>query len=434
VRRTAFAIVGAAAAAAALIPLAPASAASSVVVHGTAFTSTREAQLSYVGCAQPFHRSDETLQPYIGIGPGKAPAGKRSLGYDLDGGNAIGSLHYVSSMASTTVAGMSVHAPGGASGVAYAGYQEPADRGTGRVWFGRVPLSVAGGGWHRVDVAQSKFTWTKYDMLTQQATGKTGGRSGISAFIKAHGGDGPGFFTIGFGCDGSPFNMDAWRIGRPGAVTTYDLEGLKTVTTISGSATKINKGDPVTLSGSVVDTTGAQVPGARLVLQRKAANGTWQTIKGVDGGDVDAKVSPTKTTTYRWVFVDRPLAAGSHSAGFKVKVAGASSESPGQQPSDQPSAPSGQSSEPSDDSTQPSDDSTQPDLSGQQSPIDLGSQSDQPSSPNTSQAPTQLPTQTPTSSPSEPPASADPTPSDSPADSPSNPPASEGSTAPERQP
>src|SRR6478752_2569753 len=218
----------------ALLPLAPAFADTTVTVHGTAFPTGRDAQLSFVGCADPYSRAAEQPVPYVGIGPGQAPSGTRSLGYDLAGGNAIGSLHYVDSMAGTTVAGLSVSAPEGASGVSYAGYQEPADWGTGRVWFGRADLSVPAGSWTQVDAAGLAFTWTKYDMLAQRRLDETAPATKIPAFIKAHGGDGPGFFTIGFGCDGRSISMDAWRIGAPGNVTTYDLEGLTTTTAISG--------------------------------------------------------------------------------------------------------------------------------------------------------------------------------------------------------
>jgi hypothetical protein len=321
-RRAVAACAGAAVAA--LLPIAPALADSTVVVHGMAFPTGRAAQLSFVGCQNAYDRTDEALQPYIGIGPGQAPAGRRSLGYDLAGGNAIGSLHYVDSMAATTVAGMSVNAADGASGVAYAGYQEPADRGTGLVWFGRADLAAAPGGWQRVDAAALSYTWTKFDMLTQQRAGQQQTESQdaarIPAFLAEHGGDGPGFFTIGFGCDGRAFNMDAWRIGSPGAVTTYDLEGLTTTTSISGPDGAIDLGDSVTLRGSVTDGSGTPVSGARLVLEAQGDNGGWAIVDGVSGDDPALAVAPESTTTYRWQFVDRPLAEGSVSAPFTVQV------------------------------------------------------------------------------------------------------------------
>ena len=47
-------------------------------------------------------RTIEPLGPFIGRGPDQAPLGTRSVGYDLQGGNAVGSLYYIDSMARTT--------------------------------------------------------------------------------------------------------------------------------------------------------------------------------------------------------------------------------------------------------------------------------------------------------------------------------------------
>ncbi|MEP9362019.1 hypothetical protein ABLE68_03565 [Nocardioides sp. CN2-186] len=319
-RRVAGALV--AAALAAVLPLAPALADSTVVVPGLVFPSGRAAQLSFVGCDNPYLRTAEVPQPAIGLGPDQAPAGERSVGFDLEGGDAVGSLHYVDSMATTTVAGMSVEAPDGASGVAYAGYQEPADSGTGLVWFGRAVLSAPAGGWHAVDVAGLRFTWTKFDMIGQQQVGSSVGAARIPAFVALHGGDGPGFFTIGFGCDGRAFHTDAWRIGSPGDVTTYDLEGLTTATSVSGPTDPVDAGTAVTLHGSVVDGSGAPLTDSRLVLESQGAGGGWTIVGGAEGPDAELTVTPEETTTYRWRFVDRPLAAGSESAPFTVEVLG----------------------------------------------------------------------------------------------------------------
>lgn len=321
-----------AAALAVAVPLAPAIADSTVVVPGLVFPSGRDAQLSFVGCDNPYARTAEVPQPAIGLGPDQAPAGERSVGFDLDGGNAIGSLHYVDSMATTTVAGLSVDAPDGASGVTYAGYQEPADSGTGLVWFGRAALSVPAGGWRAVDVAGLRFTWTKFDMLGQQQVGSSVGEARIPAFVTAHGGDGPGFFTIGFGCDGRAFHTDAWRIGSPGDVTTYDLEGLTTATSISGPTDPVDAGTPVTLHGSVVDGTGAALTDARLVLESQGGGGGWTIVDGASGPAAELTVTPEETTTYRWRFVDRPLAAGSESEPFTVRVSPSAGQNGGDAP------------------------------------------------------------------------------------------------------
>src|SRR4051795_6955544 len=83
---------------------APSYADGTVTVQGTAFPDPAHANLSFVGCADLYQRSDESLAPTIGVGPGVAPVGTRSLGWDLAGGNAVGALFTVDSMLSTTTA------------------------------------------------------------------------------------------------------------------------------------------------------------------------------------------------------------------------------------------------------------------------------------------------------------------------------------------
>ena len=76
--------------------------------------------------------------------PEPGPAGTRSLGYDLAGGNAVGSVHYVESMPRRPSRSCG-DAPEGASGVWYAGYQEPADSGTATCGSARcVPCPASG--------------------------------------------------------------------------------------------------------------------------------------------------------------------------------------------------------------------------------------------------------------------------------------------------
>ena len=225
--------------AAAVLQAAPASADTTVVVRGLGFPSAGLTGLAITGCPGLFDRVAEPVTSYLSRGD--SPIGTRSLKYDLAGGNAVGSQQAVASMTGTSVAGLSVRAPGGTSGVAYAGYQPPADWGTSRMWVGRADLSAAPGGWQSVDATGLTYTWTRYDLATQQRLPETAdGTATVRAFAAAHGGDGPGFYTVGFGCDGQPFNIDALRSGSPGAVTTYDLEGYTSSTAISGSASTVS--------------------------------------------------------------------------------------------------------------------------------------------------------------------------------------------------
>ena len=246
---------------------APSYADTTVTVQGTDFPDPARASLSFVGCDDLYKRSDEPLTPTIGIGPGAAPSGTRSLGWDLAGGTAVGALFPVDSMAGTT-ASMAVYAAGRATGVAYAGYQEPADAGTTLMWLGRSELVTPGGAWQTVDASTRVYAWTKVDMSTgQQVAPGPGVPTTVAGFVAAHGGDGPGVYTIGFGCDGTPFSMDQLRVGVPGQVTTYDVEGLRTLVSISREPG--GPDDEVTLTGRLRTVTGDPIPHATMILERR---------------------------------------------------------------------------------------------------------------------------------------------------------------------
>jgi len=312
------------------------------------------AQLTMVGCSTLYDRIDEPLAPFIGRGAEGAPPplGNRTVGYDLQGGNAVGSLHYVDSMAETTTAELSVYAGDGASGVAYAGIQAPADADSNDVWIGRASVSAPAGTWTRVRATELTYTWTKYDMVAQQAltTGPAPNAS-VEQALAALGGDGPGFYTIGLGCDGARFSMDAWQIGTSDNVTSYDLEGLTTTTTIVGSRRQVQAGEEVTLTGRLRLGMGDRLRRGTLRLEAKpAGGGEFQLVEVLEAAATDPSVvvRPTESTVYRFRFVDRPLAEGSSSGLFRVTVVAAQeqpelpqpprpTESPTEHPSESPS-------------------------------------------------------------------------------------------------
>jgi len=321
----------------------PAHADDTVVVHGTAFPNPRAAQLTLVGCDTLYGRSTEFLQPYISR---HTRLGTRSLKYDLAGGNALGTLSYVDSMRDTTTAGLQYHAHPGAQGVAYAGFQRPDAEGY-ELWIGRAPLT-AGGGWESVDAAALTYTWAEFDMQTGQPTGRTAETPAtVAAFAAANGGDGAGFYMVGWGCDGEPFYMDGWRIGAPGSVTTYDIEALTTKLTIGGSTHAVDAGKPVTLTGTLRDGTGRRLVRGTMILEaRPVSGGPFRTVDVVDAssGDPSVTVTPDRPTVYRWRFADRPLATGSVSPEFRVDVRQPRREQPG---TDAPSNPAPSTSAPS---------------------------------------------------------------------------------------
>ena len=276
---------------------APSYADETVVVQGTAFPDPARANLSLVGCADLYQRAGEPLQPMVGRGPGAAPAGERSLGFDLAGGDAVGALFAVDSVLTTTTASLAVNAVGRATGVAYAGYQEPADAGSSLLWLGRSDLVTPGGAWQSVEATTRAYTWTKYDMTTRSPVLASGVVATVADFAAAHGGDGPGVFTIGFGCDGTAFSMDQLQIGTVAdGVRTYDVEGLRTQVTIAASHPKsLEPGEPVTLTGQLRTETGDPIPHATMILEQRSADSTTWTrvlVARVGHDGVRAEVTP----------------------------------------------------------------------------------------------------------------------------------------------
>ena len=321
-RRGFFIVLGAVVAA--VLPFSAARADSTIVVRGLGFAAGSSTSLAIVGCSGLYATSGEPVATYLSPSPG-GPAGTRALKYDLGDGSAVGSQHRVGSMAATTVAGLAVTAPQGTSGVAYAGYQSPEDAGTTLLWVGRASLAVGAGGWQQVDAPGLTYTWTKYDFATHQPVESGRGTGTVPEFMGAHGGDGSGFYALGFGCDGNPFKIDALRTGSPGDVTTYDLEGYTTATGISGSATRIAAGDAVTLHGSVsTDMVGPLAQGLLVLEAQEFGEQEFKPVDGaalqVSGGGTTATVQPSSHTVYRWRFGGSSSAEGSVSPVFTVDV------------------------------------------------------------------------------------------------------------------
>ncbi|WP_157520015.1 hypothetical protein [Nocardioides dokdonensis] len=302
-----------------------------VVVRGLAFPEGRAMRLGFVGCQNIYDRAPETPQAMIGVGPGAAPAGERSLRYDLAGGNAVGALSFVSSVALTESAGLTAYAADGTTGVVYAGYQEPADRRTGLVWFGRADVVVPAGTWTRIEATDLTYSWSKWDMHAQAPVPVAAGTrpapvGTLADMVVRHRGDGAGFVMTGLGCDGHEFAMDALHLDTAGTATTYDLEGLATSTRmLAPPVRRVVAGQDLDLGGTLVDSTGAPLSGVTMMLESRAAgSSTWEVaqVVDVDGTSPSVAVAPVTGTTYRWRFADRPMAEGSVSAPFTVQVVG----------------------------------------------------------------------------------------------------------------
>ena len=242
--------------------LSPAAADDTVVVPGLAFP-TSETYLTYFGCADLFHRG--SVPPQVRIGQAEAtPAGLRSFGVQTPGaGTASGPVTLVDSVAATTVAGFSGRAELRQHRRRLRLVRLARPR-PGQVWAGRADLAV-GPQWQYVDAAAATYTWTLYNAASGNVV-QPGGSATIADFT-AENGDGPGYLLAGLGCDGAEYVIDALRFGSPGAVTTYDLEGITVTTSISATVTGPS-GKRVTFTGASRDIAGVPV-GAPLVLQAR---------------------------------------------------------------------------------------------------------------------------------------------------------------------
>lgn len=300
-------------------PLAPALADDTVTVPGASFPSS-STYLTRFGCVSLYRAA--AVDPVVRVVLDEtAPLGRRAAALDLPGqGTASGPVSLVGSVAEAAHT-LSVRAPGGTSGVAWIWFVTP-DLDAGEVWAGRTDLRVGAGGWQQLDPGAAAYDWQKLDAATG-AVRETVPAATVADFTDDHG-DGPGYLLAGLGCDGSEFVLDQVRVGAPGAVTTYDLEGTPVTTSVTTSAAGVRAGDPVTLTGLTVDTAGRPV-GAGLVLQARPAGSdqfgavTEQLFAGPDGAVV-AEVRPETTTDYRWWFAERSYADEHASPVVRVQV------------------------------------------------------------------------------------------------------------------
>ncbi len=265
-RRT---LMVAALAAALSVPIASA-AADSGTSSCAASTSPSDTYLTYFGCDNLFQSGNQAPQVRIGS-KGAAPLGKRSFGLLVPGsGTASGPVHLTDSVAATTGQLLRPRRRGRLHRrrLRLVRHRRPR-RGPG---LGRARRPQRGRELDHRQLRPGDATpgscWTP-----PPATRSTTAAPAASPrFTRAHG-DGPGYMLAGFGCDGGDFSIDALRYGSPGAVTTYDLEGLTSTNAIIGkvngrvraSGVSVRSGTEVTLVGTADDGTGAdgRADGAR---------------------------------------------------------------------------------------------------------------------------------------------------------------------------
>lgn len=300
-------------------PFAPAQADDTFVVPGTSFPSS-STYLSYFGCLDLFH-ADTTGPSTRVLRDPAAPLGRRAVEIALPGsGTAAGAISLVASVASATST-LEVRASAGSSGVAYVWYLAP-DMAEGEVWSGRADLTAVADGWQHVDAAAATYAWTRVDAATGSVLESPDAATIVD--FAAENGDGPGYLLAGLGCDGREFAVDAIRVGSPGSITTYDLEGWTVATSALASRSHVRRGKEVELSATTVDAGGANMGSALVLEARPAGADTFRPVSdpvlALPDGQVVTTVAPEVTTDYRWFFEERSYADAHWSPTVRVVV------------------------------------------------------------------------------------------------------------------
>ena len=180
--------------------------------------------LTYVGCDTLFGAA-QPPRSRLNLGPYATPMGRRSLGLvPAASGTASGPFTRFDSLASFD-ATVAVASTSGSKGVSYVMSITP-DNVPGTAWRGRAALSAPPGSWTTVSTAATTYDWTLVDLATLSPLGAA--ETGTTAAFAAAHGDGAGFSIIGFGCDGSSFNIDEVR----GSGSTFDFEGTSLATAV----------------------------------------------------------------------------------------------------------------------------------------------------------------------------------------------------------
>jgi hypothetical protein len=298
---------------------------------GNGLSGTIGPAVTYVACDDFFAQTSAPVTR-LNLGPGDAPAGKRSLGLvPSGGGTATGPVTWFGSLASVS-SRVWVTAASGTSGAAHV-WVMTADAPAGTAWLGSATMHVPAGGWQVVDARSLDYSWRLVDLASRTATsGSEPGR--IDQFVARHG-DGAGYVVTGFGCDGKPFNIDAVTT----SAGSIDFEGLALRTEVGRA-----EGEAGTrlVTGRVVDVSG-RLTGDPLQLQRfRPETGDWVDEGSLVLPDADgvtrAPVTPDTTTTYRWHRPQSQYADEGWSDTVTVEVRPAGQPSPAEvEPSETPS-------------------------------------------------------------------------------------------------
>lgn len=223
-------MIGAVAAAALAVSGLAGAATGTTRVDGNHFAASG-VRIASQGCLDPGTNPATAPTFRIAKGPASPPLGNRSIGWTPDGtGFGVGPMTHVDSPSSLTVLAISVYAPESrASGQAVVQYVAP---GVDGIWRGTAALGAdTTTGWHAVNAATNSFSWRHF---TDGVADQDAPTATIASFVASHGGDGTGAW-VGFvyGCDSSPFFVDALEVDSTNDTRTLDFEGYGTRTSLT---------------------------------------------------------------------------------------------------------------------------------------------------------------------------------------------------------
>ncbi|CAB4689074.1 MAG: hypothetical protein F2667_01565 [Actinobacteria bacterium] len=235
-------------------------------------------------------------------GPGEAPLGYRSSGWLMkDTTGAVGPIAHVPDPTTTSKITTAVYSTSVVEGLAFARYHAPDDTG---VWRGTAEIvSDNPKKWTRIDATELSFSWRHFSAEGVEDAETGGARlATLAAFTEGNGGNGDGA-EVGFlfGCNSAAFLMDDMRITTAKTDRRFDLEGFKTVSSMSIADRSITIGDQLKISGSATSDFGSLAGAAVALEAQRAGRGVKQIATGRldDQGTVTFTRRPSGSGAYR---------------------------------------------------------------------------------------------------------------------------------------
>lgn len=280
------------------------------------------------GCAD--RRATPVEPPAFEVrrGPGNAPIGDHSAGWQITGGEfGAGWTAPVTRPQTLKTFRIRANSPGGEGrGVAIVYFHPDGDSG---FWFGSATLPAdTETGWHAVNAAGLSYAWTHY--TSNDVVDRTSDAQSIQEFVAEHGGNGDGA-ELGFlfGCDQNLTFVDQLELVTANQDRVFDFGGTRTRTQARvGESTPaklvLRFGYQLRIGGTVHEKFGGQQIGASVKFDaRPASGGKWRTVgKDTSGPDGRASilVTPKESTVYRMRYDGSDSHEGSGAASDTLRI------------------------------------------------------------------------------------------------------------------